>query len=477
MSAILLPDGSDLAGDIPDLNVGGDASVPIAGGEHPAEGRNDDVPEVDAEAAAEAAEEQANAIRPNAQGNPHEFVTMDSIVKSGPFLNMVVALPITLALVIALIVDAPRSCDTVDYNALANATNSSSSFVEDYGEPSPLKSWAITNVVLSGLMFVINAIATRIFVKNPASTFVIIIILTTFVFSLFTLLCLLLYNRTNGDRRWAMAIITSRILDVAWFVWFIVGAVWTFKLAKHPCVCFSVHSCHHSVFSVSHCCCYMLKQHYEIPFVYNVSMAIVIFGFTSLAAGLLACCVVCILLGMGLGALLRMRRHQGEEGPEEQASHGASDEQIAAMPIKTFYDGMIDAPEATCSICFGDYIPGEELRFLPCHHHFHAACVDTWFAGSKACPICKHPIDKPAPETTYNPTTPEGAAAVAVPVEGTAVAVPVVETATTTTTTTTTEDDSDELQQDEHEGEPFARQDSVGSPTSNMGTFVSMPPN
>jgi len=429
MSAIILPDGPDLAGDIPDLNVGGEDGMPPAGSERPAAGSNDDVPVMDAEAAAEAAEEQANAIRPNAQGNPHEFVTMDSIMKSGPFLNMVVSLPITLALVIALIVDAPRSCDTVDYNALSNATSSSSD-IEDYGEPSPLKSWAITNVVITGLMFVINAIATRIYVKNPAST-------------------------TNGDRRWGVTIVTSRILDVAWFVWFIVGAVWTFKLAKHPC-------------------------HYEIPFVYNVSMAIVIFGFTSLAAGFLACCVICILLGMGLGALLRMRRHQGEEGPEEQASHGASDEQIAAMPIKTFYDGMIDAPEATCSICFGDYIPGEELRFLPCHHHFHAACVDTWFAGSKACPICKHPIDKPAPETSYNPTTPEGsaAAAAAVAVEGTTVDVPSAAVLTTSeTTTTTTTVTGDELQDDEREGSPFARQDSAGTSTSNMGTFVSMPPN
>jgi len=427
MSAILLPDGSDLAGDIPDLNVGGDASAPIRSDHPAADAHNDDVPEVDAEAAAEAAEEQANAIRPNAQGNPHEFVTMDSIMKSGPFWNMIFSLPITLSLIIALIVDAPRSCDTVDYNGLIDDGSSSSSHnPEDYGEPSPLKAWAITNVVISGLMFIINTIAIRIYVKNPAST-------------------------TNGDTRWALAIITSRCLDVAWFVWFIVGAVWTFKLAKHPC-------------------------HYEIPFVYNVSMAIVIFGFTSLAAGLLACCVICILLGLGLGALLRMRRQQGEEGPEEQASHGASDEQIAAMPVKTFYDGMIDSPEATCSICFGDYIPGEELRFLPCHHHFHAACVDTWFANSKACPICKHPIDKPAPKTAYNPTSDDAAAAVATtvgidPSISDAVAPPAAST-TTTTTTTTTQDDSDDLQDDE--GSPFARQDS-GAPSSNMGTFVDLP--
>jgi len=403
---------------------------PHAAGAGAAPGGGDDLPAVDAEAAAEAAEERANAIRPQAQGNPYEFVTMDNIIKTGPFLNVMISIPIALSLIIALVVDSPRSCDTADYAAMYDdGSSSSEQSSKNFGEAPPLKAWAITDTVLSCFMLLVNGLATRIFIKNPATP-------------------------TNGDRRWGVTIIISRFLDICWFIWFIVGAVWTFQLAKHPC-------------------------HYEIPFVYSVCMAIVIFGFTALGAAVLACCVVCILLLLGLGAILRIRRHQGEGGggPEEDASRGASEEQISSMPIKTFYEGMIDAPEATCSICFGDYIPGEELRFLPCHHHFHAACVDTWFVGSKACPICKHPIDKPAPETSYNPTsdTTPGAAAP----DGVTVSVPVtvpttadsaagMETTTTTTTTTAQEGD-DELQDDE--GSPFARSD------SNMGTFVNMPMN
>lgn len=220
-------------------------------------------------------------------------------------------------------------------------------------------------------------------------------------------------------------------------------------------------------------------------------MAIVIFGFTVLAMGLLACCVVCVLLALGLGAMLRLRRLEqgaGNGGDGDGDAGGATEAQIAALPCRTFHEGMIDAAEATCSICFGDYIPGEDVRFLPCHHHFHAACVDTWLAGSNVCPICKHPVGEPAPETGYNPAPDDraptgtsssaaagttGAGTLAALDTGSAAVLDSGVAASTTTTTTTTgaAHGADLL---DEEGAPFARAPSAG-PGANMGTFVDLP--
>ncbi|KAK9239447.1 hypothetical protein V1525DRAFT_37386 [Lipomyces kononenkoae] len=47
-------------------------------------------------------------------------------------------------------------------------------------------------------------------------------------------------------------------------------------------------------------------------------------------------------------------------------------------------------PTNGCTICFEPFLPGEDLRVLPCHHGFHAACVDPWLLNSSSqCPLCR----------------------------------------------------------------------------------------
>uniref|UniRef100_A0A6B2LUC3 RING-type domain-containing protein n=1 Tax=Arcella intermedia TaxID=1963864 RepID=A0A6B2LUC3_9EUKA len=42
-----------------------------------------------------------------------------------------------------------------------------------------------------------------------------------------------------------------------------------------------------------------------------------------------------------------------------------------------------------CPICIEEFTSGDELRHLPCGHHFHVPCIDTWLHKSKKCPLCK----------------------------------------------------------------------------------------
>jgi len=48
----------------------------------------------------------------------------------------------------------------------------------------------------------------------------------------------------------------------------------------------------------------------------------------------------------------------------------------------------------SCGICLSEYLEDEDIRYLPCKHHFHSECVDQWLKISKSCPFCKRLIDK-----------------------------------------------------------------------------------
>ena len=42
-----------------------------------------------------------------------------------------------------------------------------------------------------------------------------------------------------------------------------------------------------------------------------------------------------------------------------------------------------------CPICFEE-IPEDSIRFLPCMHSFHDACITTWADINDTCPVCKN---------------------------------------------------------------------------------------
>jgi hypothetical protein len=70
-----------------------------------------------------------------------------------------------------------------------------------------------------------------------------------------------------------------------------------------------------------------------------------------------------------------------------------------------------------CSICLQPYIPGSNLRMLPCRHCFHRCCIDSWLTHHINCPLCRTsvyddtlPLPPPPPANTDDTTETETAA-------------------------------------------------------------------
>ncbi|KAJ8450188.1 hypothetical protein Cgig2_033382 [Carnegiea gigantea] len=55
---------------------------------------------------------------------------------------------------------------------------------------------------------------------------------------------------------------------------------------------------------------------------------------------------------------------------------------------------VLSLEDARCCICLSAYDDGDELRELPCRHHFHSACIDKWLHMNATCPLCKYNILK-----------------------------------------------------------------------------------
>ncbi|KAL9229606.1 hypothetical protein vseg_005056 [Gypsophila vaccaria] len=48
-----------------------------------------------------------------------------------------------------------------------------------------------------------------------------------------------------------------------------------------------------------------------------------------------------------------------------------------------------------CCVCLSRLIKeGEDVRVLPCLHHFHSACVNRWLTmPRKTCPVCRFLVE------------------------------------------------------------------------------------
>eukprot|EP01114_Cavostelium_apophysatum_P017761 TRINITY_DN5351_c0_g1_i1.p1 TRINITY_DN5351_c0_g1~~TRINITY_DN5351_c0_g1_i1.p1 ORF type:complete len:403 (-),score=83.00 TRINITY_DN5351_c0_g1_i1:1373-2581(-) len=170
---------------------------------------------------------------------------------------------------------------------------------------------------------------------------------------------------TQGDveerRRRAVAVfdVISRLVNMLWFAWTVVGIVWTFQTKS----CFSANQ-ERSAF-------------YMVCFVLSI-WHVVLLGVISISC---FCCINVVLYYMFCYT--------------NPNATSASNKLIRkTTTTKTYKEGLVPKEDATCAICLSEYEPGDKLRYLKCEHHFHSDCITTWLKKNKVCPFCKRPIDQ-----------------------------------------------------------------------------------
>jgi Ring finger domain len=124
------------------------------------------------------------------------------------------------------------------------------------------------------------------------------------------------------------------------------------------------------------------------PILFYACLAFLCIGYASLGMPFLLClafvfCFPCMY------HLLQMVSADNEDNDPERV-----EKRISKLKHMTYQPGMYTAEDAECAVCMEDYKLGDELRELPCKHHFHQECCDRWLRMKQTCPLCVQRIDK-----------------------------------------------------------------------------------
>lgn len=61
---------------------------------------------------------------------------------------------------------------------------------------------------------------------------------------------------------------------------------------------------------------------------------------------------------------------------------------IEQIPTVAISQEQVDA-KVQCSVCWEDFVLGENVRKLPCQHVYHENCICPWLELHGTCPICR----------------------------------------------------------------------------------------
>lgn len=66
---------------------------------------------------------------------------------------------------------------------------------------------------------------------------------------------------------------------------------------------------------------------------------------------------------------------------------------IQHLPTGTYQGAGSTKKSRECVICMMEFVIGDNVRYLPCMHTYHAMCIDDWLMRSFICPSCMEPVD------------------------------------------------------------------------------------
>lgn len=100
---------------------------------------------------------------------------------------------------------------------------------------------------------------------------------------------------------------------------------------------------------------------------------------------------------------------------EEQVQIAKRMDMIQFLPSASYVPTNKDRLKE-CIICMCDLKLNDDVRYLPCLHTYHRACIDDWLMRSFVCPSCLRPIEldmilesnRTAPKETCCESTTEG---------------------------------------------------------------------
>jgi len=76
-------------------------------------------------------------------------------------------------------------------------------------------------------------------------------------------------------------------------------------------------------------------------------------------------------------------------------SRGVTEDVFGALGDTTFQsakEGTDCCEEEQCVICRVEFESGENLKLLPCQHHYHEGCIRQWLLINKQCPMCSKEV-------------------------------------------------------------------------------------
>jgi len=66
-----------------------------------------------------------------------------------------------------------------------------------------------------------------------------------------------------------------------------------------------------------------------------------------------------------------------------------TEEQIRNLPQTEITQEQVEK-RLQCTVCMDDFKLQEQVRRLPCGHHFHEACIFPWLTRHNTCPVCRN---------------------------------------------------------------------------------------